>query len=214
MIRVLRVARRGAMKARIQAGGQIDAVIVSAPESVRAALRKLTPRQRVRACAAFRSGTLDDPAAATKTALRSLARRWQALQAEIDNLDLQLTPLVTAAAPRLIALPGVGVETAGQLLVTAGDNASRLRSERSFARLCGVAPIPVSSGRTDRHRLHRGGDRDANSALWRIALVRMHCHQPTKDYVARRTAEGKTKTEILRCLKRYIAREAFPLLTT
>ncbi|HEX9031266.1 MAG TPA: IS110 family transposase [Streptosporangiaceae bacterium] len=212
-IRVLRVARRGAMKARIQAGAQIDAVITSAPESVRSPLRKLTPRQRIRACSAFRPGTLDDPAAATKTALRSLARRWQALQAEIDDLDAQLTPLVTAAAPRLIALPGIGVDTAGQLLVTAGDNPSRLRSERSFARLCGVAPIPVSSDRTDRHRLHRGGDRDANSALWHT-LVRMHCHQPTKDYVARRTAEGKTKTEILRCLKRYIARETYPLLTS
>jgi transposase len=100
------------------------------------------------------------------------------------------------------------VDTAGQLLVTAGDNAGRLRSERSFARLRGVAPVPVSSGRTDRHRLHR----DTNSALWRIALVRMHCHQATKDYVARRTAEGRTKKEILRCLKRYIAREVFPCL--
>jgi transposase len=212
MIRVLRVARRGAMKARIQAGAQMDAIIVSAPEQVRAPLRKLTSRQRVRACAAFRPGSLTDPAAATKAALRSLGRRWQTLQAEIDDLDLQLIPLVTAAAPHLVALPGVGVDTAGQLLVTAGDNAARLRTERSFARLCGAAPIPVSSGRTDRHRLHRGGDRQANSALWRIALVRMHCHQPTKDYVARRTAEGKTKTEILRCLKRYIAREVYPFL--
>ena len=146
-------------------------------------------------------------------ALRALARRWQALQTEIDDLDTQLTPLVTTLAPQLVALPGVGVDTAGQLLVTAGDNPKRLRSERSFARLCGVAPVPASSGRTTRHRLHRGGDRNANSALWRIALVRMHCHQPTKDYVARRTAEGKTKTEILRCLKRYIAREAYPHLT-
>jgi transposase len=136
----------------------------------------------------------------------------QALQTEIDDLDAQLTPLVTGVAPQLIALPGVGLDTAGQLLVTAGDNPQRLRSEASFARLCGSAPIPVSSGRTDRHRLHRGGDRQANTALWRIALVRMHCHLPTKDYVARRTAEGKTKTEILRCLKRYIAREVYPLL--
>ena len=141
-----------------------------------------------------------------------MARRWQALQAEIDDLDAHLIPLVTAVAPELIALPGVGVDTAGQLLVTAGDNAGRLHSERPFARLCGAAPVPVSSGRTDRHRLHRGGDRDASSALWRIALVRMHCYQPTKDYVARRTAEGRTKKEILRCLKRYIAREAYPLL--
>lgn len=145
------------------------------------------------------------------TALPGTRRhRWQALQAEIDDLDAQLTPLVTAVAPELLALPGVGVETAGQLLVTAGDNRDRLRSEASFARLCGAAPIPVSSGRTDRHRLHRGGDRQANSALWRIALVRMGCHQETKDYVARRTAEGKTKTEIMRCLKRYIAREVSP----
>jgi transposase len=141
-----------------------------------------------------------------------VARRWQALQAEIDDLDVQLTPLVTAAAPDLVALPGIGIDTAGQLLVTAGDNPHRLRSEASFARLCGAAPIPVSSGRTDRHRLHRGGDRQANSALWRIALVRMGCHQPTRDYVTRRTAEGKTKPEIMRCLKRYIAREVFPPL--
>lgn len=183
MIRVLRVARKGATKARIQAGAQTDALIVSAPEPVRAPLRKLTPRQRIRACAALRPGPGKDPTGATKG---SLARRWQALQTEIDDLDAQLTPLVTSAAPELIALPGIGVDTAGQLLVTAGDNPRRLRSERSSARLCGAAPVPVSSGRTDRHRLHRGGDRDANSALWRVALVRMHCHQPTKDYVTSR----------------------------
>jgi transposase len=213
MIRTLRVARRGAMKARVQAGAQLDSLVVSAPESVRVGLRRLTTKQRVRACAGFRPGRLDGPAAATKLALQALARRWQALQAEIDDLDAHLTTLVGAVAPQLLALPGVGVDTAGQLLVTAGDNPNRLRSEAAFARLCGVAPIPVSSGRTDRHRLHRGGDRLANNALWRIALVRMHCHQPTKDYVTRRTAEGKTKPEILRCLKRYLARETYPLLT-
>jgi transposase len=134
------------------------------------------------------------------------------LQAETGDLDTRLTPLVGSVAPGLLALPGAGAETAGQLLVTAGDNRGRLRSEASFARLCGAVPVPVSSGRTGRHRLHRGGDRQANSALWRIALVRMGCHQPTRDYVARRTAEGKTKTEIMRCLKRYIAREVFPYL--
>ena len=210
---MLRVARRGAMKARIQAGAQLDALILTAPEQVRGPLRKLTSKQRIRVCATLRRGPVSDPAAAAKTALRALARRWQLLQAEIDDLDAQLAPLVTAAAPELIELPGVGVDTAGPLLVTAGDNPHRLRSEASFARLCGAAPVPVSSGRTDRHRLHRrGGDRQANSALWRIALVRMGCHQPTKDYVARRTAEGKTKTEIMRCLRRYIAREVFPHL--
>jgi transposase len=170
MIRVLRVARRGAMKARIQAGAQIDALNLTAPEPLRAPLRKLTSRQRIRACAALRPGPVSDPAAAVKIALRALARRWQALQGRDRRPSAQLTPLVTAAAPGLLALPGVGVETAGQLLVTAGDNRDRLRSEASFARLCGAAPIPVSSGRTDRHRLHRGGDRQANSALWRIAL--------------------------------------------
>ncbi|MDG4782987.1 transposase [Micromonospora sp. WMMD961] len=110
-------------------------------------------------------------------------------------------------------MPGLGVDTAGQLLVTAGDNPHRLHSEAAFARLCGVAAIPASSGRTDRHRLHRGGDRDANRALWGITLVRMRCHQPTKDYVTRRTVKGKTMTEIMRCLKRNIARDAYRLLT-
>jgi len=178
MIRVLRVARRGAMKRRVQAGAQIDALILTAPEQVRALLRKLTSKQRIRACAALRPGPVSDPASAVKTALRALARRWQALQAEIDDLDSQLAPLVTATAPQLLALPGVGAETAGQLLVTAGDNRDRLRSEASFARLCGAAPIPVSCGRTDRHRLHRGGDRQASSALWRIALVRWAATRP------------------------------------
>ncbi|MET8911624.1 transposase [Micromonospora sp. NPDC004551] len=213
MIRALRVARRGAMKARIQDGGQVEALIVSAPEPVRQLVRGLAGKKRIRVCAALRPGTVSDPATATKLALRSLARRWLALQAEIDDLDSHLAALVTAAAPDLVALPGVGVDTAGQLLATAGDNPHRLHSEGAFARLCGVAPIPASSGRTDRHRLHRGGDREANRALWRITLVRMRCHQPSKDYVTRRTAEGKTKTEIMRCLKRYNARDAYRLLT-
>jgi transposase len=173
---------------------------VSAPQTVRQSLRGLTGKHRIRGCAALRPGPVTDPTGATKAALRSLARRWLAPLAEIDDLDVHLTALVSAAAPELVELPGVGVDTAGQLLVTAGDNPERLRSEAAFARLCGAAPIPVSSGRTDRHRLHRGGDRDANSALWRVALVRMRCHQPTKDYVDRRTTEGKTKTEIMRCL--------------
>jgi transposase len=128
MIRVLRVARKGAMKARIQAGAQIDAVILTAPEPVGGQFRKLNPRQRI---AALRPGPLRDPATAAKAALRALARRWQALQAEIDGLDAQLTPLVGTVAPQLVALPGVGIDTAGQLLVTAGDNPGRLRSERS-----------------------------------------------------------------------------------
>ena len=112
-----------------------------------------------------------------------------------------------------MALPGVGVDTAGQLLVTVGDNPQRLRSEAAFAHLCGVSPIPASSGRTHRHRLNRGGDRQANHALWRIALVRMHCHPPTRAYVERRTKQGLSKLDIMRCLKRYIAREVYHHLT-
>lgn len=214
MVRALRVARRSAMKARVQAGAQIDALVVSAPEEVRRQLRSLTTKKRVQVCAAMRPGPAQDPVSATRIALRSLARRWHALQEEVDGLDTLLGPLVSSVAADLVTLPGVGPDTAGQLLVTAGDNPHRLRSEAAFARLCGVAPIPVSSGRTDRHRLHRGGDRAANHALWRIVLVRMHCHQPTKDYVARRTAEGKTKREVMRCLKRYVAREVYTALTT
>jgi transposase len=116
--------------------------------------------------------------------------------------------------PPLLALPGVGIDTAGQLLVTAGDNPQRLRSEAAFAHLCGTAPIPASSGRTDRHRRNRGGDRRANHALWRITLVRMHCHPPTRAYVERRTKQGLSKLDIMRCLKRYIAREIYPHLTS
>jgi transposase len=213
MIRVLRVARRGAMKARVAAAEQLYGVVCSAPEELRQPLLGLKTKALVAVCAALRPGPLTSTSAATKTTLRTLARRWQQLQAELDQLDTQLQELVTAVAPSLLALPGVGVETAGQLLVTAGDNPQRLRSEAAFAHLCGTAPIPASSGRTDRHRLNRGGDRQANNALWRIALVRMRCHPETRAYVERRTKQGLAKLDILRCLKRYIAREIYHHLT-
>jgi transposase len=213
MIRVLRVARRGAMKARVAAGGQLRDLVYAAPEELRSQLRRShTTKALVRACLALRPGPLRDPESATKAALRALARRWHHLQAELDALDVELTKLVSTAAPALLARPGIGLDTAGQLLVTAGDNPGRLGSEAAFARLCGVAPLPASSGRTDRHRLNRGGDRHANHALWRIALVRMHCHSPTKAYVQRRTQQGLSKLDIMRCLKRYIAREVYHYL--
>jgi transposase len=180
---------------------------------LRAPLLGLKTKALVTACAAMRPGPLTSTITATKATLRILARRWQQLQAELTQLDAQLQELVTSAAPTLLALPGVGVDTAGQLLVTAGDNPQRLRGEASFAHLCGVAPIPASSGRTHRHRLNRGGDRHANNALWRIALVRMRCHPPTRAYVERRTKQGLSKLDIMRCLKRYIAREVYHHLT-
>jgi transposase len=192
-IRVLRVARRGALKARVAAAEQLYEVLYSAPEELRAPLLGLKTKALVRMCAAMRPGPLTSPTAATKAALRILARLWQQLQAELTQLDRQLQDLVAAVAPTLVALPGVGVDTAGQLLVTAA--------------------IPASSGRTHRHRLNRGGDRQANNALWRIALVRMRCHPPTRAYVERRTNQGLSKLDIMRCLKRYIAREVYHHLT-
>ena len=182
------------------AAEQLHGVLYSAPEELRQPLLGLKTKALVGIGAAMRPGPLTSTTAATKTALRVLARRWQQLQAELTQLDAQLQELVAAVAPALVALPRVGVDTAGQLLVTAGDNPQRLRSEAAFAHLCGVAPIPASSGRTDRHRLNRGGDRRANHALWRIALVRMRCHPPTRAYVQRRTKQGLSKPDILRCL--------------
>jgi transposase len=147
--------------------------------------------------------------------LRDLARRWKTLDQEVRSLDNNIEALVRSAAPELLELHGVGVEIAGQFLVTAGDNPERIHSEAAFAKLCGVAPQPASSGRTTgRHRLSRSGDRAANSALYIIAIVRMRHHQPTRAYVERRTAEGRTKREIIRCLKRYIAREIYNNLPT
>lgn len=151
--------------------------------------------------------------ACSKRALVTVARRWRALDAEVDDLDGHIKALLDEIAPTLLAQHGVGYDTAGQLLVTAGDNPTRLRREQSFAALCGTAPMKANSGRTTRHRLSRGGDRNANSALWSIVRTRMVSHQPTKDYVQRRTAEGMSKLEIMRCLKRYVARELFPLIT-
>jgi transposase len=145
--------------------------------------------------------------------LRSVAGRNQQLSAEVAALDEQLDRLVAKVAPALLAVHGVGTDTAAALLIAAGDNPDRLRSEAAFAHLCGVAPIPASSGKTIRHRLHRGGNRDANRALWVVALGRMRWDARTRAYVTRRTAEGKSKPEIIRCLKRFIARELYQVLT-
>ena len=190
------------------------AVLVTAPAALREHLAGLTRTALVRALARARPGTdLTDPLTATKTALRHLARRHQDLEKEIAELDAAILPLVRHANPALLAVYGLGPETAGQLLVTAGENPQRLTSEAAFAHLCGVAPKPASSGRTQRHRLSRGGDRQANAALYHVVIVRMRHHQPTRDYIARRTREGLSTLEIIRCLKRYIAREVYHALT-
>lgn len=208
-IRALRVARRSAIKAKTQAANQIHNLVLTAPEPLRQQLRSLPLAQLVATAARFRPSQ-DAAVAGTKTAMTSIARRWRHLDEEIRALDTELRQLVTDAAPALVARHGVGIDTAGALLVAAGDNPHRLRSERSFAALCGATPLDASSGHQQRHRLNRGGDRTANSALWRIALVRMSNDPRTRDYVARRTTQGRSKKEIIRCLKRYIARELYP----
>ncbi|WP_422661849.1 IS110 family transposase [Oryzihumus sp.] len=220
VIRTLRVTRASAVKARTQAFNTLWGVMIGAPSPLRDELVVLTKRTLVNRCLRLRpetddllSLTADDDRlllAAVKTSLRDLARRWKSLDEEIKNLNRQIEALVRAAAPELVELHGVGVEIAGQFMVTAGDNADRIRNEAAFAKLCGVAPQPASSGRTTgRHRLSRSGDRAANSALYIVTIVRMRHHQPTRDYVERRTAEGLSKREIIRCLKRYIAREIY-----
>ncbi|GAA1606725.1 MULTISPECIES: IS110 family transposase [Streptomyces] len=213
-IRVLRVVRKSAVKSRTQTVNQIRNLIVTAPADVREHLRGLPTTALITTLARSRPAPdTRDPACAVRIALRRLARRYQHLTEEITEADRELKPLVEQAAPTLTALLGVGTETAAQLLTTAGDNPDRLRSEASFAHLCATAPIPASSGRTNRHRLNRGGDRQANNALHVIALTRMRHDPRTRDYVTRRTAEGLSKKDILRCLKRFIAREVYKHLT-
>ncbi|MGQ0434505.1 MAG: IS110 family transposase [Microthrixaceae bacterium] len=211
-LRQLRVARAGAVKARTAAANQLHSLLDTAPDRLRAQLTKLTFKQKVAMAERFRPGAESDTEASTKRALRSVARRWRFLQDEATELRAEAKKIIDEIAPELVARNGVGYETAGQLLVTAGDNPERLNSERSFAALCASTPVQASTGRTKRHRLNRGGDRQANSALWTIVLVRMGTDPRTKAYVEKRTADGLSKREIMRCLKRYVARELYPLI--
>lgn len=213
-LRVLRVARRSAIAGRADAQRRMKALVVTAPDMLRTTLRELGDRQLIDVCAARRpdQAAAGDPSTATVIALRALARRHQQLTVEIDELDILIGPLTQAINPALCALLGVGPDVAGQLLVTAGENPQRLRSDAAFAMLCGAAPLPASSGRTHRHRLNRGGDRQANAALYRIVLCRLRWDPRTRAYTQRRTTEGMSKKEIIRCLKRYLAREVYTAL--
>jgi transposase len=192
---------------------QVKAMLVSAPDAVREKYRGSTTLRMIEALTRCRPDGQSDPwAQSVLTAAKMLAQRVQFLEDQAEALEAQIDVLVTAATG-LRAAYGVGSDTAAQLLITAGSNPHRLHSEAAFAALCGVAPVPASSGKTNRHRLSRGGDRSANNALFRIALVRMSHHQPTKDYAQRQLLKGHTRMEILRKLKRAIAREVFKLLT-
>jgi transposase len=211
-LRAVMVARRSAVKARTQAGNQLRGLVVTAPDELRDALLPLPLTFCVAQCAALRPVAGASLSDVFKRSLRLLATRWLHLSAEVHELNRILATLTRTIAPRVLARHGVGPHTAATLLQTAGDNPHRLRSEAALAALCGVSPLQASSGRIVRHRLNRGGDRQANNALWTIALTRMRSDARTKTYVARRTHEGRTLSEIRRCLKRYIVRELYPLL--
>jgi transposase len=212
-IRALRAARSGAVKARTQAANQLHDLFLTAPAGLRAELEGLGSPARVRAAAAFTCGDAADPAEGTRAAMASIARRWQELDAEITRLDKALAGLVPqAATPEFLDMYGAGPQSAVTLIATTGDNPGRIGSDAAFAALCGTSPVDCSSGKHVRHRLNRGGDRQANSALWRIVITRLQHDPRTQAYLERRTAEGKTRKEIIRCLKRYVAREVYKKL--
>jgi len=213
-LRVLKACRKTAVTARRVALQMIHNIVVAAPEELRDARRRMTRMRLIRTLAAWRPDLTDyrNTLSAYRIALKSLSRRYLELHDEIADLDDMITAIVDELAPELVAKGGIGHGSAAQLLLTAGDNPERLTSEASFAALCGVSPIPASSGKITRHRLNRGGDRAANSALHIIAIVRFRSEPRTQAYVARRMAEGHSKLEAIRCLKRYIAREVFTLL--
>jgi transposase len=207
MIRLVKVAKDVAVKARTSAMISLKQVLINAPGELREQLEPLTKMILIRRCAGLRPGPITDPLAAAKHTLRAIARRWLELDAEIKSHEQILGRLTTQLVPNLVAAFGIGADVAAEMLIAAGDNPERVRSEAAFAKLCGVAPIPASSGMTTRHRLNRGGHRQANAALYRTVIVRLQHHKPTQAYLARRSGEGKTKAEIIRCLKRLLARE-------
>jgi transposase len=213
-IAAVRAARDSAVKSRTAALNQLDSLIVTAPAALRESLASHTPAALISTCARLRPTTgLTDPTTGVKLALRRLARRVQALTVEITDATADLRALTRQVLPRTTALFGVGPITAAQMLITAGDNPDRINNDASLAHLCGTAPIPASSGPTDRHRLNRGGDRHANAAIYHIVIVRIRHDPRTRDYIARRTAQGLPKRHAIRCLKRYVTREIHHALT-
>jgi transposase len=212
MTRMFKLAKASAVKSRTQAVNQLKAVLVCADPLLRESLSGLGRMTLIRRCATLPGVEPVDAATAAVYTLRRLAQRILDLTDEIRDLEQRLTDVITAHAPQLLEPVGVGADSAAALLIAAGDNPGRLATEASFAALCGVSPIEMSSGKTQRHRLNRGGDRHANAALYRIVLTRLRCDPRTHAYIDRRTAEGKTRRETIRCLKRYVAREIYNLL--
>jgi transposase len=211
-IRTLMVTKRSARRDRTATINQMRALVSTAPDDIRVRFARHSTLSLVVEAAAMRPRSGEIVGYATRVALRELGRRALYLAEEIDRVEELLVPLVIDRAPALLAIAGVGPDSAAILLIAAGDHPDRLRSEAAWAHLCGAAPIPASSGKITRRRLNPAGDRQANHALWRIVLSRMSFEPRTRAYVERRLLEGKSKMEIIRCLKRYVAREVYPLL--
>ena len=209
MIRQIKIARDTARKGRTTAIITLETIVVNPPAELRESFDGMGDKQLLKRCSLYRPGDVADTTASAKHALRALAKRWLDLDDEIADHDRLLDRLTAEAAPTLRDGYGIGPDTAAEMLIVFGDNPKRIKSEAAFAKLCGTCPIPASSGLTNKHRLYRGGHRQANAALYRTVIVRMRFHQPTIDYVARRTAEGLTKKDIVRCLKRFVAREVY-----
>jgi transposase len=209
MLRLFKMAKNSAIKSRSQAINQLKAIIVTADYELREQLAGLSNPHLIRRCAGLRRGTKTGTSAAVRHTLRLLARRIQHLTEEIEDLKTQIADAVEQAAPGLLEVQGVGPDSAAALLIAAGDNPQRMAHEASYAALCGVSPIEASSGLTHRRRLNRGGDRQANAALYRVVLSRLRWDQRTQDYLHRRMTEGRTRREAIRCLKRYVARELY-----
>ena len=210
-MRALLIAKRSIRESRITYLNQIRHLGFCGPDALREQFRHVPKTTLARQAAALRPRRGGDVVTfATKTAMRSLGRRVQDADADARMIDKLLRELVEATAPSLLELYGCGVDTAAILLVAAGDNPDRIRNEAAWAHLCGVAPLPATSGKVvDRHRLNRGGNRQANHALWRIVFTRIASEERTQHYVERRLAEGRSRAEIIRILKRYVARETF-----
>lgn len=215
MIRQLKVAHDTAVKDRTGAMITLKAMLVHATEDLRRETAKKTQKMLARHCAALRPRALATPEDASRHALRSIARRWIVLNDEIKDLEAQIEQLVLQRAPHLLDEFGIGVDTAAEILIVAGDNPDRISSEAAFVKLAGISPVPTGSGMTSgKHRINHGGHRQLNAAIYRTVIVRMRFHEPTIAYVARRTAKGKSKRDIIRCLKRYVIREVYHLVKT
>ncbi|KUJ66773.1 transposase [Streptomyces albus subsp. albus] len=212
VLRLLKLAKGSAIKSRTQAINQLKSVLVSADAALRESLAGLSNPRLFKQCAELDDTEAAGPAGTARHVLKLLARRIQHLTVEIDDLNKRIAEGVEASVPGLLDVRGVGPDSAATLLISAGDNPERLTNEASFAALCGTSPVEASSGKTQRRRLNRGGDRQANAALYRIVLSRLRWDDRSQDYLRRRLAEGKTRREIIRCLKRYVAREIYRLI--